>query len=218
MTSIPNYLFQILVLVSLCTALQLRSKTLDLYVVALLSIWSIGVFAIFYRYGVDQVLFYSNDQAYFKPVIEAIPEFGIQFSLWNLGGGDYPITLPALLLTIVAGFILGLPWGFCAVLVGATLGSCLAFLNSRFLLKSWVDEHLIGRYPQLSAFSEVIRKNQFKVVLLLRLSPLVPYNVLNYCLAVMPLDFWPYLLASFFGMLSPPAPLVLAPSQLLSGD
>ena len=120
------------------------------------------------------------------------------------------LLVPALLLTIVAGFILGLPWGFCAVLVGATLGSCLAFLNSRFLLKSWVDEHLIGRYPQLSAFSEVIRKNQFKVVLLLRLSPLVPYNVLNYCLAVMPLDFWPYLLASFFGMLSPPAPLVLA--------
>jgi uncharacterized membrane protein YdjX (TVP38/TMEM64 family) len=110
------------------------------------------------------------------------------------------LLVPALLLTIVAGFILGLPWGFCAVLVGATLGSCLAFLNSRFLLKSWVDEHLIGRYPQLSAFSEVIRKNQFKVVLLLRLSPLVPYNVLNYCLAVMPLDFRPYLLASFFGM------------------
>jgi hypothetical protein len=99
MTSIPNYLFQILVLVGLCTAFQLRSKTLDLYVVALLSIWSIGVFAIFYRYGVDQVLFYSNDQEYFKRVIEAIPEFGIQFSLWNLGGGDYPITLPALLLT-----------------------------------------------------------------------------------------------------------------------
>jgi len=99
MTSIPNYLFQILVLVGLCTAFQLRSKTLDLYVVALLSIWSIGVFAIFYKYGVDQVLFYSNDQAYFKGVIEAIPEFGVQFSLWNLGGGDYPITLPALLLT-----------------------------------------------------------------------------------------------------------------------
>jgi hypothetical protein len=99
MTSIPNYLFQILVLVGLCTALQLRSKTLDLYVIALLSIWSIGVFAIFYKYGVDQVLFYSNDQAYFKGVIEAIPEFGVQFSLWNLGGGDYPITLPALLLT-----------------------------------------------------------------------------------------------------------------------
>lgn len=99
MTSIPNYLFQILVLVGFCAVLQLRSKTLDLYVIALLSIWTVGVFAIFYKYGVDQVLFYSNDQAYFKGVIEAIPEFGVQFSLWNLGGGDYPITLPALLLT-----------------------------------------------------------------------------------------------------------------------
>lgn len=99
MTSIPNYLFQILVLVGLCAVLQLRSKTLDLYVIALLSIWTVGVFAIFYKYGVDQVLFYSNDQVYFKGVIEAIPEFGVQFSLWNLGGGDYPITLPALLLT-----------------------------------------------------------------------------------------------------------------------
>lgn len=99
MTSIPNYLFQILVLVVLCAAFQLRSKKLDLYVLAVLAIWSTGVFAIFYKYGADQILFYSNDQAYFKRVIEAIPEFGIQFSLWNLGGGDYPITLPALLLT-----------------------------------------------------------------------------------------------------------------------
>jgi len=37
--------------------------------------------------------------------------------------------------------------------------------------------------------------------LLLRLSPIVPYNALNYCLAVMPLDFIPFMLASFIGMM-----------------
>eukprot|EP00802_Teleaulax_amphioxeia_P007896 Tamp_07904.p2 GENE.Tamp_07904~~Tamp_07904.p2 ORF type:complete len:273 (-),score=42.42 Tamp_07904:1541-2359(-) len=111
------------------------------------------------------------------------------------------LLVPALLLTIIAGFILGLPVGCCAVIVGATLGACLAFVNSRFLLKSWVDENLVKRYPQLSAFNEVIRKNEFYVVFLLRLSPLVPYNALNYCLGVMPVGFVPYLFASFFGMI-----------------
>lgn len=109
--------------------------------------------------------------------------------------------IPAALLTIVAGFILGLPVGCCAVILGATLGSCLAFLNGRFLFKEMVDEYLVKRYPQIQALTRVIRKNQFKVVLLLRLSPIVPYNALNYCLGLMPLDFLPYILGSFLGMM-----------------
>ena len=109
--------------------------------------------------------------------------------------------IPAALLTIIAGFILGLPVGCCAVILGATLGSCLAFLNGRFLFKEMVDEYLVKRYPQIQALTRVINKNQFKVVLLLRLSPIVPYNALNYCLSLMPLDFLPYLLGSFLGMM-----------------
>jgi hypothetical protein len=124
------------------------------------------------------------------------------------------LLVPALLLTIIAGFILGLPVGCCAVIVGATLGACLAFVNSRFLLKSWVDENLVKRYPQLSAFNEVIRKNEFYVVFLLRLSPLVPYNALNYCLGVMPVGFVPYLFASFFGKPALPAPPARSVSRL----
>ena len=94
------------------------------------------------------------------------------------------------------------------------MGSCLAFLNSRFLLKSWVDESLVKRFPQLSAFNEVIRRNEFYVVFLLRLSPLVPYNALNYCLGVMPVGFVPYTLASFFGKPAPPVPPACEPCRV----
>ena len=109
--------------------------------------------------------------------------------------------IPAALLTIVAGFILGLPVGCCAVIIGATTGSCLAFFNGRFLFKEMVDEYLIKKYPQMQALTRVIKTNQFKVVMLLRLSPIVPYNALNYCLGIMPLDFFPYMAGSFLGMM-----------------
>ena len=109
--------------------------------------------------------------------------------------------IPASLLTIVAGFVLGIPVGCIAVLVGATLGSALAFLNARFLFKEWVDRFLVDKYPKLKALSHVIHEHQLKTVVLLRLSPIVPFNALNYVLGIMPLNFSPYLAGSFFGMM-----------------
>src|SRR5262249_3259422 len=41
----------------------------------------------------------------------------------------------------------------------------------------------------------------FKIVLLLRLSPVFPFNVLNYALGLTRIKFWPYVLASWLGML-----------------
>jgi uncharacterized membrane protein YdjX (TVP38/TMEM64 family) len=141
---------------------------------------------------------------------EWIEEFGVWSEQHKVEGafalaGIYCIAavflIPAALLTIVAGFILGLPVGCCAVILGATLGSCLAFINARFLFRQWVNDYFISKYATIRALSHVIKQNQFKVVLLLRLSPIVPYNALNYCLGVMPLDFVPFIVSSFFGMM-----------------
>lgn len=41
----------------------------------------------------------------------------------------------------------------------------------------------------------------WQIVLLLRLVPLLPFNMLNYLLAVTPVPFWEYVLASWLGMM-----------------
>ena len=78
----------------------------------------------------------------------------------------------------------------------------VVFLNEvPVTFKEWVDRFLVDKYPKLKALSHVIHEHQLKTVVLLRLSPIVPFNALNYVLGIMPLNFSPYLAGSFFGMM-----------------
>ncbi|KAI3871264.1 hypothetical protein MKX03_017202, partial [Papaver bracteatum] len=56
-------------------------------------------------------------------------------------------------------------------------------------------------YPKFQAVVIDIQISGFKVVLLLRLVPLLPFNMLNYLLSVTPVCIWKYMLASWLGMM-----------------
>jgi hypothetical protein len=74
---------------------------------ALISIWLVGVIAVYARYRADQVLFYSNDQLFHQQVIEIyLPVEGMQFSA--LIGLRYLLTIPVYLVSLI---------GFNAMLV-----------------------------------------------------------------------------------------------------
>jgi hypothetical protein len=76
-----------------------RSKKTDLYQFALISIWLIGVIAIYARYGEDQVLFYSNDQLFHLRIIEYyLPEEGLSFE--GIIGLRYVLTVPVYLISL----------------------------------------------------------------------------------------------------------------------
>jgi len=107
---------------------------------------------------------------------------------------------PGSLLTIAAGLAFGLWRGVAVVSVSATLGAGLAFLLGRYLARSKVDE-AAKHNAKFAAMDKAIAERGWKVVALLRLSPLIPFNLSNYLYGVTKIDFWPYLAASWAGML-----------------
>jgi uncharacterized membrane protein YdjX (TVP38/TMEM64 family) len=108
--------------------------------------------------------------------------------------------LPGSVFTIAAGLIYGVVAGTAVALTGATLGASLAFLAGRHLFRFRIEKYASGN-ERFAAIDQAIGQQGWKIVGLLRLSPLIPYNASNYFYGITSIGFWPYLLASLFGML-----------------
>lgn len=131
--------------------------------------------------------------------------FLLVFVVWTV------LVLPAWPLTLMAGVLFGTIGGTALVWVSATLAAAAAFLVGRYLVRDLVASWM-GRRPLLRAVDRALAAEGWRVVLLLRLSPVVPYNVMNYALSVTSVDFWEYVLATWLGML--PGTLL----YILAGD
>ena len=108
--------------------------------------------------------------------------------------------VPGSVLTIGAGFIFGLGWGTVVVSAASTAAAAAAFLIARYLARDRVEK-MARRHPKFGAMDRAIREKGWRVVALLRLSPLIPFNLSNYLYGLTAVDFWPYLLASWVAML-----------------
>jgi uncharacterized membrane protein YdjX (TVP38/TMEM64 family) len=122
--------------------------------------------------------------------------------------------VPGSLLTLAAGALFGLGAGTLYVMIAATLGAAGSFLVARYLARGAVEQKLAGN-PRLAAIDRAIGAEGRKIVLLLRLSPAFPFNVLNYALGLTRVRFGDYLVASL-GML--PGTLLYVYSGKLAGD
>ncbi len=110
------------------------------------------------------------------------------------------LLLPGSVLTLAAGFAYGPVLGTLIVWVSATIGACAAFLVARTIGGAWVEDRVRGN-PKFSAVDRAVADQGFKIVFLLRLSPIFPFNLLNYSLGLTRISFPAYALASFLGML-----------------
>ena len=107
---------------------------------------------------------------------------------------------PGSILTIGAGFAFGLWKGFLAVSAGATLGASLAFLVARFIAREKIAA-IAQRNEKFRNIDSVIGKQGAKLIFLLRLSPVIPFNLSNYFYGLTAVRFWAYVLASWIGMM-----------------
>src|SRR5207247_3737216 len=107
---------------------------------------------------------------------------------------------PGAILTIGAGFAFGLSKGFLAVSAGSTLGAALAFLVARFIAREKVEATAKGN-EKFREIDKAIGKQGAKLIFLLRLSPLIPFNLSNYFYGLTGVRFWPYVLVSWIGMM-----------------
>lgn len=110
------------------------------------------------------------------------------------------LLLPGTILTMGAGFVLGVSYGTVTALVGSTLGAVSAFFIGRTIARDWIAVRLSGNRRFL-ALDQAVADQGFKVVLLARLSPVFPFNVLNYAFGLTGIPFWPYIIASSIGVI-----------------
>ena len=106
------------------------------------------------------------------------------------------VLVPAAVLTIAGAAVFGLTrgalYGFC----GAVLGSPAAFLLGRHGARRFIARHAAA-IPRVVAVDRAVSAQGRRIVFLLRLSPIVPFNFLNYALSLTALSLGDFLLASF---------------------
>lgn len=123
--------------------------------------------------------------------------------------------MPGSLLTLGAGVIFGVARGFVYVSAGSTLGATAAFLVGRYLARDWVARKL-ENHPRFKTLDAAAAREGWRIVLLTRLSPLFPFNVLNYAFGLTRVSLKQYFLASWLGML--PGALMYVYLGSLAGD
>jgi uncharacterized membrane protein YdjX (TVP38/TMEM64 family) len=122
--------------------------------------------------------------------------------------------VPGALLTLAAGALFGLVRGVAYVFAGATVGASAAFLVARYGARGAVERRLAGD-ARFAAIDGAVGRSGLRIVLLLRLSPVLPFNLLNYALGLTQVRFRDFLLASV-GML--PGTLLYVYSGRVAGD
>ncbi|AFZ37829.1 SNARE associated Golgi family protein [Stanieria cyanosphaera PCC 7437] len=103
--------------------------------------------------------------------------------------------LPGSILTLGAGVVFGLVLGSLYVFIGATLGATAAFLVGRYLARSLVAQKIEGN-QKFSAIDRAVGREGLKIVLLTRLSPIFPFNLLNYAYGVTGVSLKDYVIGS----------------------
>lgn len=122
--------------------------------------------------------------------------------------------VPGSILTLAAGAIFGIGRGVVLVFIAAVLGSSAAFLIARYVARAAIEQRIAGN-AKFAAIDRAVGAQGRKIVFLLRLSPVFPFNLLNYGLGLTNVRFTDYLIASF-GMI--PGTILFVYYGKLAGD
>ncbi|EAW39060.1 TVP38/TMEM64 family protein [Lyngbya sp. PCC 8106] len=108
--------------------------------------------------------------------------------------------LPGSILTLGGGAIFGVFSGSIYVSIGSVAGATCAFLVGRYLARGWVAKKIAGN-QKFKAIDEAVAREGWKIVGLTRLSPIFPFNLLNYSFGLTKVSLRDYVVASWIGMI-----------------
>jgi uncharacterized membrane protein YdjX (TVP38/TMEM64 family) len=123
--------------------------------------------------------------------------------------------LPGLIPTMAAGVLFGVIQGTLLVSISSISGATLAFLTGRYLAREWVAARIRGN-QKFEAIDAAVAQEGWKIVGLTRLSPVFPFNLLNYAFGLTQVSLKHYFLASWIGML--PGTVMYVYIGSLAGD
>jgi len=124
---------------------------------------------------------------------------------------------------MIAGYLFGLGLGTAVSTIAITLGAQCAFLVGRLVAREWVAMKTAGN-PRLRAIEAGLREEAFVIVVLTRLSLVIPFNLLNYTYGITSVRGGVHFFATGIGMLAPVALYVYLGTlardigQILSGS
>ena len=108
--------------------------------------------------------------------------------------------LPIVIHTLAGGVVFGLVWGTIWSAIAATLGAVGAFYLTRYVFRDWAISKF-GKHKLLAKFDRSMESNAFELVLALRFTPIAPFNIINFLLALTPIKIDTYTIATFIGVI-----------------
>jgi len=108
--------------------------------------------------------------------------------------------IPGSILTLSAGVLFGVVHGSLLVSAGSTLGATAAFLIGRYVTRKWVSKKIQGN-SQFKTINQAVSEKTWKIVVLTRLTPVLPFNLLNYAFGLTKISLATYVLSSWIGMI-----------------
>lgn len=124
---------------------------------------------------------------------------------WGVYVGFYTAVVslffPGIVFIMGAGFVFGFWRGLLAVWIGGSVGQALAFLLARYLLRDWVESMVRSRWKKWTYIDAAIENEGWKLVLVMRLSPIIPYNMLNIGMALTSMHLVPFTIVSSIGII-----------------
>jgi len=107
------------------------------------------------------------------------------------------LLFPGVLLSVLGALLFGVWEGTLYTCIGATIGATLAFLVARTLGREFVDRLLGGK---LKALDQRLRERGFVSLLILRLMPQIPFNIINFVCGLTSIRLRDYVLATAIGI------------------
>lgn len=107
---------------------------------------------------------------------------------------------PGIILTLGGGVLFGQLKGTLFVSVGATIGAVIAFLISRYLARAWVERKW-GRSARFQAIDQAVAEEGWKIVGLMRLSPVVPFTPMNFIFGLTRIPLVQFIIVTWISIL-----------------
>lgn len=162
------------------------------------------IFWILFAAGIISTIIFLPFEKWLISVLEWTKGMGIwgPVVVASLYAAGAILFLPGSFMTMAAGFLFKVVLGTITVSVGSTIGACAAFMVARTFGRKWIAARIV-KSRQFTAFDQAVKHHAFKVILLTRLSPAFPYNMLNYAFGLTKIEFWKYAFGSWIGMIPP---------------
>jgi uncharacterized membrane protein YdjX (TVP38/TMEM64 family) len=144
--------------------------------------------------------FFADPQQALEDVVESVQAmgplaplyFGIVYLVAEL------LAVPATPLTLSAGYLFGLYKGVGVVLLAASIAASISFFIGKTFLRSWV-ETVLEENTKFAKIDKAIAKEGFKLLLLVRLSPIFPFALSNYLYGASAIDFGAFFWGTLLG-------------------